>query len=103
MKKYAILTFTSEGMSKGSAPNESSPARLNEGELNSLQRDSNGAAKDLIRNDDGTIKQFNSQIHALNYCIELGWILEQTIFESGYGFNDRNPLSTFIFVLYKEN
>lgn len=102
MKKYAILTFMSEGMSKGTAPNNSSTARLNEGKLNSIQRDSSGAAKDLIRNDDGTIKRFNSQIHALNYCIELGWNLDQTIFESGYGFNDRDPLSSFVFILYKE-
>lgn len=102
MKKYAILTFMGKGMSNGTDPNETWGARLNEGDEKSLQRDRNGAAQDLIRNEDGTAKQFYSQVHALNYCIEKGWILEQTIFESGYGFNDRDPYSSFVFVLYKE-
>lgn len=103
MKKYAILTFMGKAMMHGTAPDETYGARLNEGNINSLERDRNGAAKDLIRNEDGSVKQFNSQVHALNYCIEHGWSLEQTLFESHEGFNSRDPLSTFIFVLFKEN
>ena len=102
MKKYGILTFMGKNMSHGTAPNETSGARLNEGKINSLQKNKNGAAEDLIKNEDGTIMQFNSQVHALNYCIEMGWKLEQTLFESHEGFNSRDPLSTFIFILYKE-
>lgn len=103
MKKYGILTFMAKGMSHGTAPNEKSGARLNEGKSNSLQKNKSGAAEDLIKNEDGSIKQFNSQVDALNYCIELGWKLEQTIFESQEGFNSRDPLSTFIFILYKDS
>lgn len=102
MKKYAILTFTEYGMSRGTSPKESSPARLNEGNFNSTHKNSNGTAKDLIKDEFGNIIQFTSQIHALNYCIEKGWNLEQTIFESGEGFNSRDPLSSFIFMLSKE-
>ncbi len=102
MKKYAILSYLGEGMAKGSAPNEPSPARLNIGERNSLERNHNGTSKDLIRDENETIIQFNTQVHALNYCIEKGWNLEQTIFESGEGFNARNPLSAYIFILSKE-
>lgn len=101
MKKYAILTFMAKGISSGTAPEETHGARLNEGKTNSLQRRRDGSADDLIRNDDGTVKQFISQVDALNFCVSLGWNLEQTIFESGYGFNSRDPLSTFIFILSK--
>ncbi|WP_225037271.1 hypothetical protein [Winogradskyella sp. SM1960] len=101
MKKYAILTFMGKGMMHGTAPDETWGARLNEGTFKSLQKDKNGAAQDLIRNENGAVMQFNSQVHALNYCIEQGWNLEQTLFESHEGFNSRDPLSTFIFMLYK--
>lgn len=102
MKKYAILTFMARGMSHGTAPNEYSPARLNIGKYNSTHINQDKTAADLIRNEDKTIKQFVSQVDALNYCIELGWNLEQTIFESHEGFNSRDPLSTFIFMLSKD-
>lgn len=101
MKKYAILTFMAKGMSHGTAPSEYSPARLNTGKYNSTHVNRDKTAVDLIRNEDGAIKQFVSQIDALNHCIELGWNLEQTIFESHEGFNSRDPLSTFIFMLSK--
>ncbi len=102
MKKYAILTFMERGMSTGTAPNESSPARLNIGKYNDTHSAKNGLAADLIKDENGNIIQFVSQVAALNYCVERGWTLQQTIFESGYGFNDRDPLSSFIFVLSKE-
>lgn len=101
MKRYAILTFIEKGMHYGTAPNESSPARLNTGKYNATHINRDRTAADLIRNEDGTIKQFISQVDALNYCIELGWNLEQTIFESHEGFNSRDPLSSFIFILSK--
>lgn len=101
MKKYAILTFMGEGMSYGTAPKEASPARLNEGKFNGSNLRPDKTAEDLIRNENGTIKQFVSQVHALNYCIEIGWNLEQTIFDSHEGFNARDPLSNFIFILSK--
>ena len=103
MKKYAILTFTGRGMTYGSAPDESSGARLNVGIFNSSDRNSDKTVKDLIRNEDGTIKQFISQVDALNYCIGLGWNLEQTIFESHEGFNSRDPLSNYIFILSSQD
>jgi len=102
MKNYAILTFNARGMSYGSAPNEYSPARLNEGKYNGTHVNRDGTAADLIRNEDGTIKQFVSQVDALNYCIGLGWNLEQTIFESHEGFNSRDPLSNYIFILSRQ-
>jgi len=102
MKKYAILTFMSSGMSYGTAPDEASPARLNLGKHNSSHRRSDKTVEDLIRNEDGTIKQFVSQVDALNYCIELGWNLEQTIFDSHEGFNSRDPLSNYIFILSRQ-
>jgi hypothetical protein len=101
MKSYAILTYTARGMSFGTAPIDSNPARLNEGKFNSTHKRNDGTAEDLIRNEDGTIRQFLTQIDALNYCISLGWNLEQTIFESHDGFNSRDPLSNFIFILSK--
>jgi hypothetical protein len=103
MKKYAILTFVGKGMAYGCAPNESGGARLNEGKFNSSNVRQDRTAQDLIRNEDGTIKQFVSQIEALNYCVERGWNLEQTIFESHEGFNSRDPLSSFIFILSRQN
>ena len=102
MKKYAILTFMAKGISHGNAPDKTWGARLNEGKINSLEKRRDGTAGDLIRDEDGSIMQFVSQVAALNHCIGLGWNLEQTIFESGYGFNDRDPLSSFIFILSKE-
>mgnify|MGYP003609375996 CR=1 FL=1 len=102
MKKHAILTYMSKGMMFGSAPSESGAARLNEGEQNSLSKMSDGTAGDLIRSEDGSIMKFNTQVHALNYCIENGWELEQTIFEPHDGFNARDPLSVFIFILSKQ-
>jgi hypothetical protein len=99
MKRYAILTYMASGMSYGTAPAKEMPARLNEGLYNSSHIRSDKSAEDLIRNEDGTIKQFVSQVQALNYCIDLGWELEQTIFESHEGFNSRDPLSNFIFIL----
>jgi hypothetical protein len=101
MKKYAILTYWAKGMSNGTAPDESGAARLNEGKLNSSQKNHDGTLKDLIRDENGKIKQFISQVDALNYCITLGWNLEQTLFESHEGFNARDPYSSFIFVLSK--
>lgn len=101
IRQYAILTFMGSGMVNGTAPNESGPARFNEGKFNSSHRKPDKTAEDLIRNEDGSIKQFVSQVEALNYCIGLGWNLEQTLFESHEGFNARDPLSTFIFVLSK--
>ena len=102
MKKYAILTFTWAGKTYGTAPNESGPARLNQGEFNSSHRKYDKTVEDLIRNDDGTIKQFTSQVSALNYCIEKGWNLEQTLFEPHDGYNARDPLSNYIFILSQE-
>jgi len=102
MKKYAILTFMGRGMSFGTAPNESGSARLNEGKYNGTHENKDGTALDLIRNEDGTIKKFISQIDALNYCIGLGWNLEQTIFDSHKGFNSRDPVSNYIFILSKQ-
>lgn len=102
MKKYAILTFMAQGMSHGTSPDKTWGARLNEGKSNSLEKRPDGTAGDLIKNEDGTIKKFVSQVAALNHCVGLGWKLEQTIFESGEGFNARDPLSTFIFMLSKE-
>lgn len=102
MKKYAILTFMGRGMSNGTTPNESSPARLNTGKFNGTHAGRNGLAADLLKDENGNIIQFVSQVSALNHCIGLGWKLEQTIFESGYGFNARDPLSTFIFMLSQE-
>jgi hypothetical protein len=102
MKKYAILTFWAKGMSNGTAPDETSPARLNEGKFNSSQKNNDKTVADLIRNEDGTIKQFISQVDALNYCTKLGWNLEQTLFESHEGFNSRDPYSSFIFILSKQ-
>lgn len=103
MKKYAILTFMERGMAHGDAPNESSPARLNTGKYNDTHAARNGLAADLIKDENGNIIQFVTQVAALNHCIERGWNLEQTIFESGYGFNDRDPLSSFIFMLSRED
>lgn len=103
MKKYAILTFTAAGMVYGTAPNESGPARLNIGKHNTSHRRPDKSAEDLIRNDDGTPRQFISQVDALNYCVEQGWDLEQTIFESHEGFNSRDPLSNYIFILSRED
>jgi hypothetical protein len=102
MKKYAILTFVARGMSYGNAPDEVSGARLNEGKFNSSHIRPDKTAHDLIRNDDGTIRQFVSQVDALNYCVQLGWNLEQTIFDSHEGYNSRDPLSNFIFILSRE-
>ncbi|HTM65355.1 MAG TPA: hypothetical protein VL093_03485 [Flavipsychrobacter sp.] len=102
MKKYAILTFWAKGMANGTAPQESGPARLNEGKFNQTHTRPDKTAADLIRNEDGTIKQFVSQVTALNYCVSLGWNLEQTIFDSHEGFNSRDPYSTFIFILSKQ-
>lgn len=102
MKKYAILTFWAKGMSNGTAPEGYMPARLNEGHFNGTHARPDKTAADLIRNEDGTIKQFVSQVAALNYCIGLGWNLEQTIFDSHEGFNSRDPYSTFIFILSKQ-
>lgn len=101
MKKYSILTFWAKGMGNGTAPDESGPARLNEGKFNSSHKNNDKTAADLIRNEDGSIKQFISQVDALNYCINLGWNLEQTLFESHEGFNSRDPYSSFIFILSK--
>lgn len=102
MKKYAILTFTAKGMSYGTAPDGAGPARLNQGKFNSSHRKSDKTVEDLIRNEDGSIKQFISQVEALNYCIELGWTLEQTIFDSHDGYGSRDPLSNFIFLLSRQ-
>lgn len=102
MKKYAILTFMGSGMQFGTAPDEARPARLNEGTFNSSHCRPDKTAADLIRNEDGSIKQFISQVDALNYCIRLGWNLEQTIFDSHEGFNSRSPISNYIFILSKE-
>lgn len=102
MKKYAILTFNGKGMVYGTAPQEASPARLNEGKFNGTHVRPDKTAADLIRNEDGTIKQFASQVAALNYCVSLGWNLEQTIFDAHDGFNARDPLSTYIFILSKQ-
>lgn len=102
MKKFAILTYTADGMAYGTAPNKSGPARLNKGEFNSSHKRSDQTVEDLIRNEDGTIKQFTSQVSALNYCIENGWNLEQTLFEPHDGYNARDPLSNYIFILSKE-
>ena len=101
MKKYAILTYWAKGMSNGTAPAESGPARLNEGKYNSSHKNSDGVVVDLIRNEDGKIIQFISQVDALNYCIRLGWSLEQTLFDSHEGFNSRDPYSSYIFILSK--
>lgn len=102
MKKYAILTFMGKGMAYGTSPDEAGPARLNQGKFNSSHRMSDKTVKDLLRNEDGTIKQFITQVDALNYCIECGWNLEQTIFDSHEGFNSREPLSNFIFILSRQ-
>jgi len=102
MKKIAILTFTAEGMTYGSAPSKSGPARLNQGEFNSSHTRSDQTVEDLIRNEDGSIKQFTSPVSALNYCIDNGWNLEQTLFEPHDGFNARESLSNYIFILSKE-
>lgn len=101
MKKYAILTYMARGMSYGSAPTESGAARLNEGNKNSLNRGSDGTAGDMIRDKYGATMKFATQVSALNYCIENGWNLEQTIFEAKDGFNSRDPLSVYIFILSK--
>jgi len=98
-KKYAILTFWAKGMSNGTAPDETSPARLNEGKVNSASKNYDGTAMDLIKDENGKIIQFVSQVDALNYCVKLGWDLEQTLFESNEGFNSRDPYSSFIFIL----
>ena len=103
MKNYSILTYMGRGMASGNAPSEAMPARLNEGFTNSSNRLFDNTAEDLIRNENGEIIQFVSQVSALNYCINLGWQLEQTIFESHEGFNSRDPLSAFIFILSKES
>lgn len=103
MKKYAILTFSGSGMKWGTAPDEAGPARLNEGKFNSSHKRNDKTVEDLIRNDDGKIKQFVSQVDALNYCVEKGWNLEQTIFDSHDGFNSRDPLSNYIFILSKQS
>ena len=87
------------GTSYGTAPDESGPARLNIGESNTSHRKPDKAAQDVIRDEEGKIIQFVSQVEALNYCINQGWNLEQTIFDSHEGFNSRNPLSTYIFIL----
>ena len=102
MKEYAILTYTAFGMSFGTAPKESGPARLNLGKYNSTHNRPDKTAEDLIRDEEGLIIQFISQVEALNYCMNLGWNLEQTIFESHDGFNSRDPLSNYIFILSKE-
>lgn len=102
MKKHAILTFTSKGMMYGGAPDDASPARLNEGLVNSSRKAADGTVMDLIRDENGTIKKFISQVDALNYCVEIGWNLEQTIFIPHDGFNSRDPLSSYIFILSKE-
>lgn len=102
MKKYAILTFMGKGMAYGAAPDSSGPARLDQGKFNSSNRRPDKTVEDLIRNENGTIRQFISQVDALNYCIERGWNLEQTIFDSHEGFNSRDPLSSYIFILSKQ-
>jgi hypothetical protein len=102
MKEYAILTYTAKGMTFGTAPEESGPARLNIGKHNSSHRRPDKTVEDLIRNEEGKIIQFVSQIAALNYCIKLGWNLEQTLFDSHEGFNSRDPLSNYIFILSRE-
>lgn len=102
MKKYAILTYWAKGMANGTSPDENSPARLNEGKYNSSHKNSDGVVKDLIRDENGKIKQFISQVDALNHCISLGWNLEQTLFESHEGFNSRDPYSSYIFILSKQ-
>ncbi len=101
MKQYAILTFWAKGMANGTAPAESGPARLNEGRTNNSNKNQDGTVMDLIRDENGKIKQFISQVDALNYCISLGWNLEQTLFDSHEGFNSRDPYSSFIFILSK--
>ena len=102
MRKYAILTYTSKGMMFGGAPDDASPARLNEGLVNSSRKAADGTVMDLIRDENGTIIKFVSQVEALNYCAEKGWALEQTIFNPHDGFNSRDPLSSYIFILSKE-
>lgn len=103
MKKYAILTYWAKGMSNGTAPDENAPARLNEGLFNSAHKKSDNTVEDLIRNEEGKIIKFISQVDALNYCIKLGWNLEQTLFESHEGFNSRDPYSSYIFILSKQD
>ena len=101
MKKYAILTYMARGMSWGTAPNETSSARLNEGKYNSSFLGTDKLVKDLIRDENGNPIKFMTQVEALNYCVSLGWQLEQTIFDSHEGFNSRDPISNFIFILSK--
>ncbi|WMW77998.1 hypothetical protein RF683_00705 [Flavobacterium sp. 20NA77.7] len=102
MKKYAILTYWAKGTSNGTAPDGNGPARLNEGLYNSSHKMSDNTVADLIRNEEGKVIQFISQVDALNYCIKLGWNLEQTLFESHEGFNSRDPYSSYIFILSKQ-
>ncbi len=102
MKKYAILTYVGRGMTFGSAPNEECAAQLNDGGPLSGSKRSDGTLENLIRDDSGKIIKFVSQVSALNYCVMKGWNLEQTIFEPHDGFNSRDPLSTYIFVLSRD-
>lgn len=99
MKEYAILTYWAKGMANGTAPDGYGPARLNLGMYNSSHKNSAGVVKDVIRDEDGSIIQFVSQVEALNYCIAQGWNLEQTLFDSHEEFNSRDPYSTCIFIL----
>lgn len=101
MKEYAILTFWAKGMSNGTAPEDFGAARLNLGLYNGKHVNPDGTAKDLIKDENGKIIQFVSQVDALNYCVALGWNLEQTLFDSHEGFNSRDPYSSFIFILSK--
>jgi hypothetical protein len=102
MKKYAILTYTSKGMVFGSAPEDETAAQLDEGTALSGRRRADGTAENLIRDESGKIIRFVSPVAALNYCEEIGWNLEQTIFEPNEGFNSRDPLSVYIFVLSRD-
>lgn len=88
-------------MTNGTAPTEHGTARLNEGKMNSSQKDSTGVWADLIRDEQGQLKRFVSQVEALNYCVQLGWSLEQTIFEPHGGPFNNDTYSSFIFVLSK--
>ncbi len=53
------------GMSYGTAPDESGPARLNIGESNTSHRKPDKAAQDVIRDEEGKI------IVYLNFCMKV--------------------------------
>ncbi|MGL1889835.1 MAG: hypothetical protein OCD76_25195 [Reichenbachiella sp.] len=101
MRKYAILTFMSRDMSFGEATDEGNSALLNEGVFRGSYSMSDKSVKDLLRNEDGSIKQFVTQVDALEYCAQLGWDLEEPMFESAYRFDASDPLRSYNFVLSK--